>query len=78
MNEDLIADIWHVMAEHLADKTKKDAAGQFIDVLLDHGVSQSVIEGLMGVDSYLDIAVEYAIDDVVVEEEDDYEDEDYD
>jgi hypothetical protein len=76
MNEDVIADIWHVIAEHAPDKVKDDAAGQFIDVLLDHGVSQNVLEGLMGVDSFLDAAIEYAIDDV--DSDDIYEDEDYD
>jgi hypothetical protein len=63
MNEDLIADLWAVFVEHIPEKQKKDTAYEFINILLDYGVKESVIEGLMGIDPWLDGAVEYAIDD---------------
>lgn len=79
MKEELIADIWNTFIEHVPEKAKKDIAYDFINVLLDNGVKESVLEGLIGVDSHLDAAIEYAIDGGGAEEEEDidfYEDED--
>jgi hypothetical protein len=78
MKEDLIADLWNVVAEHLPEKTKKDVASDFINTLLDYGVKDTVIESLQGIDPYLDDAIEYAIDGEEINEDDDeyYEDED--
>jgi hypothetical protein len=63
MNEDLIADIWTTISEHVPEKNRKDTAYEYVNVLLDYGIQQSVLEGLMGVDPFLDGAVEYALDD---------------
>ena len=63
MNGDLIADIWTIMVEHIEEKKKKDVAASYINTLLDYGVSESVIQGLFGIDTYLDEAVEYVLDD---------------
>ena len=80
MKEDLIADIWNTFIEHVPEKAKKDIAYDFINVLLDNGVKESVLEGLIGVDSHLDAAIDYAIDGAKgyedEEETDYYEDED--
>jgi hypothetical protein len=78
MKEDLIADLWNVVVEHLPEKTKKDVASDFINTLLDYGVKDTVIESLQGIDPYLDNAIEYAIDgeEISSEEDDYYEDED--
>jgi hypothetical protein len=77
MKEDLIADLWNVVAEHLPEKTKKDVASDFINTLLDYGVKDTVIESLQGIDPYLDDAIEYAIDGEEINEDDEYyEDED--
>ena len=77
MKEDLIADIWHIVIEHIPEKSRKDVAADFVNTLLDYGIKESVLESLMGVDPYLDTAIEYAIDGEETEEEDDYnEDED--
>jgi len=73
MNTDLIADIWNVMSEHIQESKKKDVAQEYINTLLDYGVSEQVIEGLFGIDTYLDDAIEYVIDDEKVDE---YEEED--
>lgn len=77
MKEDLIADIWNTFVDHVPEKVKKDVAFDFVNVLLDNGVKETVLEGLQGVDPYLDDAIEYAIDgsDSLEEEEDYYEDE---
>lgn len=74
MKEDLIADIWNTFVDHVPEKVKKDVAFDFVNVLLDNGVKETVLEGLQGVDPYLDDAIEYAIDgsDGLEEEEEDY------
>lgn len=79
MKEDLIADIWNTFIEHVPEKVKKDIAYDFINVLLDNGVKESVLEGLIGVDAHLDAAIDYAIDGGGYEDEEEsdyYEDED--
>lgn len=79
MKDDLIVDIWNTFIEHVPEKIKKDIACDFVNVLLDNGVKESVLEGLIGVDSHLDAAIEYAIDGSDHDEdvdEDFYEDED--
>jgi len=73
MKEDLIADLWNVMIEHIPEKQRKDVAADYVNTLLDYGVKESIIESLMGVDPYLDSAIEYAIDGEEAEEDyDDY------
>lgn len=74
MKDDLIADLWTVIVEHIPEKHRKDVAADYINTLLDHGVKESILESLMGVDSYLDTAIEYSID---RDEVDDYDDSDY-
>ena len=80
MKEDLIADIWTVVIEHIPEKQRKDVAADFVNALIDHGVKDSVLDSLLGVDPYLDQAIEYAVDGAEIEEEvddyDGYEDED--
>lgn len=63
MKADLIGDIWSVTSEHIPEKMKTDVAQEFVTVLLDYGISESVLEGLLGIDTHLDSAVEYAVDD---------------
>jgi hypothetical protein len=77
MKEDLIADLWTVIIEHIPEKHRKDVAADYVNTLLDYGVKDSVLESLQGVDPYLDQAIEYAIDGEEIEEDDesDYNDE---
>ena len=74
MKDDLIADLWSVIVEHIPEKHRKDVAADFVSTLLDYGVKDNVLESLMGVDPYLDSAIEYSIDG---EDGDDYDDDDY-
>jgi hypothetical protein len=79
MKEDMIADLWTAIAEHLPEKQKKDAAAEFINVLLDYNIKDSMLESLHGVDSYLDQAIDYAIDGEGIKDDDeDYDDYDED
>jgi len=72
MKEDLIGDLWQVVVGHIAEKQRDDVAAEFVNILLDYGIKESVIESLLGVDPHLDSAVEYAIDDEVIEDDDEY------
>jgi hypothetical protein len=80
MKDDLIADLWTLVVEHIPEKARKDVAADFVNTLIDHGIKDSVLDSLQGVDPYLDQAIEYAIDGEEIEEEydnyDGYEDED--
>jgi hypothetical protein len=53
-------------------------AADFVNALLDHGIKESVLDNLLGIDPYLDQAIEYATDgeDYSEEEDEYYEDED--
>ena len=77
MKEDLIADLWSVVVEHIPEKQRSDVASDFVNTLMDYGIKDSVLESLQGVDPYLDNAIEYVIDGEEIEEDDydGYEDE---
>ena len=77
MKEDLIADIWTLVIEHIPEKHRKDLAADFVNTLLDYGIKESILKDLTGVDSYLDDAINYAIDGEEIDNEDPeyYEDE---
>jgi hypothetical protein len=77
MKEDLIADIWTLVIEHIPEKHRKDLAADFVNTLLDYGIKESILKDLTGVDSYLDDAINYAIDGEEIDDEDPeyYEDE---
>jgi hypothetical protein len=50
-------------------------AADFVNTLIDYGIKESVLDSLKGVDTYLDTAIDYAIDGEDIEDEDSYEDE---
>ncbi len=77
MKEDLIADIWTLVIEHIPEKHRKDLAADFVNTLLDYGIKESTLQSLVGVDAYLDDAINYAIDGDDIDDEDPeyYEDE---
>jgi hypothetical protein len=72
MKDDLIADIWTLVIEHIPEKHRKDLAADFVNTLLDYGIKESVLKYLTGVDPYLYDAIDYAIDGEEIEDEDDY------
>lgn len=75
MNQDLIADIWNIISDNIPDSKKGDIAQEYLNTLIDYGVSESVLEGLFGIDTYLDQALEYIIDDDEIEEDEEDHDE---
>ncbi len=73
MKEDLIADLWTVVVEHIPEKQRSGVASDFVNTLLDHGIKDTTLESLQGIDPYLDDAIEYAIDGEEIEEDEDYD-----
>jgi hypothetical protein len=76
MKEEMIADIWTLMVEHIPEKSRSGVAADFVNTLLDYGIKDSVLESLQGIDPYLDDAITYAIDGEEIEEDVDYDNED--
>ena len=75
----MIADLWTAIVEHIPEKQRKETAADFVNILLDYNIKDSMLESLQGVDPYLDQAIEYAIDGEDIGDEDDsYEEEDED
>ena len=74
MNEDLIADVWTMIVEKLPEKIRDEAAMEYVNLLLDHGIKESALANLEGIDPHLDTAIEYAIDGEDIESDDYYED----
>jgi hypothetical protein len=73
MKEEMIADIWTLVVEHIPENSRGDVAADFVNTLLDYGIKESVLQSLIGVDGYLDDAINYAIDgEEIKEDEDDY------
>ena len=68
MNKDLLVDLWNLMSDHIPEKEKADVSQEFVTTLLDYNIVESTLKGMVGVDTYLDTAIEYALD------EDDEED----
>lgn len=82
MEESLIMEIWDMFREYIPDKNKEMAANQFVDFLLGKDVSTADLEGFMGYDPHLDVAIKAVLDEEseFSDESDDYgydEDEDY-
>ena len=74
MKEDLIADLWSVVIEHIPEKKRADVATDFVNTLIDYGIKESTLDGLLGVDAYLDNAIDYVVDgEELAEEDDDYD-----
>jgi hypothetical protein len=66
-----------LVIEHIPEKHRKDLAADFVNTLLDYGIKESTLQSLLGVDAYLDTAIEYAVDgEEIVDEEEEYYDED--
>jgi len=75
MKEDLIADLWSVVVEHIPEKQRANVATDFVNTLMDYGIKETTLDSLQGVDPYLDDAIEYVIDgEEIAEEEDEYYD----
>jgi hypothetical protein len=79
LNETQIGDIWLLFADYIDKKVIDSVAERYVDLLADFGTSDRVMQSATGVDSVLDSAIEYYLDEESAEvEEDNYSDEDED
>jgi hypothetical protein len=80
LNETQIGDIWLLFADYIDKKVIDSVAERYVDLLADFGTSDRVMQNATGVDSVLDAAIDYYLDEEDDGEEDDNyneEDEDY-
>ena len=70
MNTEFLADLWSTLVDYVPENKRKDLAYNYVSLLTDFDVPQGTIEGMMGIDSHLDNAIEYAIDNETVDDED--------
>jgi hypothetical protein len=76
MNENQIADIWMLFKEYVDKKTQDAVAERYVDLLVDLGVSDKVINEAVGYDDVLDDAIHYYLDEEP--DEDSYEEDNWD
>lgn len=69
MHEDLVLDLWVGLKEYFDKKGIETIASKYIDILLDHGVSDAVLKSSTGHDEDLDAAIAYYFD----EEDEEYD-----
>lgn len=74
LNETQIGDVWLLFADYIDKKQIDVVAERYIELLADYGVRDRVFQSATGVDSVLDQAISYYLED---DEEVDDEDDDY-
>jgi hypothetical protein len=77
LNENQIADIWILFSEYIDKKTLEVAAERFVDLLADYGTSDKVLQSAIGVDSTLDQAIDYYLDEPSEDADDDFKELDF-
>jgi hypothetical protein len=77
LNETQIGDIWLLFADYVDKKQIEVTAERYVELLADYGVSDRTLEGATGVDSTLDSAIEYYLDEGSQEEDDDFKELDF-
>jgi hypothetical protein len=75
LTETQISDIWVFFTEYIDKKQLEAAAERYVDLLADFGVPDRVMQAVTGVDTILDNAIEYYLDEVDEEKDDDDYDE---
>jgi hypothetical protein len=74
----LIADVWASVKSYIDKKERYDAASAFLRSLENHYDMDSVSEELLGTDNVLDTVIKDLYQVTELEEEDDYEEDNYD
>ena len=62
LNEQQVGDIWVFFTEFIEKKQLETAAERYVDLLADFGTTDKVMQGAIGIDSVLDQAIEYYMD----------------
>lgn len=74
MNENQIADIWLLVKEYTDKKVLSALAERYVELLVDHGVSDRLLKESTGHDAVLDDAIDYYLDNSEDEDDTDIED----
>ncbi len=77
LNESQIADIWIMFKEYIDKKQLDVVAEKYVDLLADYGVSDEVLEEVIGTDNELDDAINYYLENDYDDGYDDEDDEEY-
>ena len=71
LNETQIGEVWLNFVEYIDKKQLETVAERYIDLLADFGVSDRTLQGATGVDTILDQAIHYYLNDDEYDEDDD-------
>ena len=71
LNETQIGDIWLLFSDFIDKKQMEAVAERYVDLLADFGVPDKVLSAASGVDSTLDSAIDYYLDEEDAGDEDD-------
>lgn len=71
LNEAQIGELWTMFADYLDKKQIDVVAERYVELLADYGVRDRVLQNATGVDTTLDHAIAYYLDDGSADEEDD-------
>jgi hypothetical protein len=71
MDSNLLSDIWSILSDKIVEKDKAATAQEYVNTLLDYDIPESTLESMMGVDTYLDTALEYVLEDEPDDDNDD-------
>ena len=74
LNETQIGEIWLLFADYIDKKQLDVVAERYVELLVDNGVTDRILQHATGVESNLDQAIEYYLED---DEEDDQEELDF-
>ena len=72
LNETQIGDLWLLFSDFIDKKQVEAAAERYVELLADYGVGDRTLQHSMGVDTVLDQAIEYYLDESEDDEDDDY------
>ena len=78
LNETQIGDVWMLFVDFIDKKNHESVAERYVDLLADFGVGDRVFQAASGVDSTLDAAIDYYLDEEDADDKEDNDDNDYD
>jgi hypothetical protein len=71
LNETQIGDVWLLFADYIDKKQIDVVAERYVELLVDLGVNDRVLQGASGVDGTLDNAIDYYLEGDIDEDQDD-------
>ena len=71
LNETQIGEVWMLFADYVDKKQLDVVAERYVELLADHGVRDKTLQNATGVDTVLDHAINYYLEDTDEDEDDD-------